>query len=103
MILEKERKAGETLWFEYHCWESHKSQDAKLWYHSHQKATVLGIADCDGINIASQEERYEAGMVLCYYVRFEDGFEAVATEDELLDSNSEFWRPDPPQAVQQKL
>ena len=32
---------GTVFFFEYRCWESHESCDAKLWYHSHQKVTVL--------------------------------------------------------------
>ena len=41
-------KLGKTLWFEYHCFESPKSVDADLWYHSHQKVSVLSIADEGG-------------------------------------------------------
>jgi hypothetical protein len=32
-------KLGKTYWFEYHCQDGHDSADAKLWCHSHQKAS----------------------------------------------------------------
>ena len=94
--LEKTRKIGQELWFEYHCWESSQSADAELWYHSHQKVIVLGMVENDGYDIPKQEDRYYAGCVLVYKIRFADGFEHDATEDELLDSKDEFCRPDPP-------
>ena len=34
--------------------------------------------------------------VNCYDVRFDDGFEGTAMEDELLDGETEYERPDPP-------
>jgi len=87
------RKPGQRLWFEYHCFESHDSGDAELWYRSHQKVTVIeplpfGKLDDE----ASVEDR--GGRV--YLVRFADGFEGHVTWDELLDSPTEFERPDPP-------
>jgi hypothetical protein len=94
--LENVRNPGEELWFEYHCWESPKSADAELWYHSHQKVVVLGMVPNDGMDIIKQKDRYEAAATLAYRIRFADGFESDAVEDELLDSQKEFNRPDPP-------
>ena len=93
---ENERKPGERLWFEYHCNESLDSPDAPAWLRSHQQCTVLSLnADCDGIGTYSQDERYECGCQLIYRVRFDDGLEWDVFEDELLDSQAEFQRPDP--------
>jgi hypothetical protein len=94
--VENARAVGQRLWFEYHCWESHESADAELWYHSHQECVVLGLVDCDGQDIYSQEERYYGACTLTYRVRFDDGQEFDAVEDELLDSRDEFTRVDPP-------
>lgn len=94
--VENARYVGQRLWFEYHCWESPKSADAELWYHSHQQCTVLGMVHCDGYDIHSQSERYEAACTIAYRVHFDDGFESDAVEDELLDSQNEFERADPP-------
>lgn len=89
-------KAGKRYWFEYHCNESHDSADAELWYHSHQKCTVLGMEDCDGKDIVSEDERYESGCVIVYRVRFDDGKEFSACEDELMTNKKNFCRPNPP-------
>lgn len=96
--FENTPKVGDRFWFEYHCWESHDSKDAKLWYHSHQQCEVLGMipnagVDCD---IRSQIERFEIGHQIVYRCRFDDGFEWDVFEDELLDDKSDFERPDPP-------
>jgi len=73
----------QEMWFEYHCFESHSSSDADLWYHSHQRCTVLGT-----IRSRSDFEMYA--------VRFKDGFMHEAGGDELFHSRSEFFRPNPP-------
>jgi hypothetical protein len=95
--IEDVRRIGETLFFEYHCFESDASQDAELWYRSHQKVEVLGFADNDGWDIKTLEERCECGCPIVYKIRFQDGFEGDAFEDELLDSEDEYYRPDPPE------
>ena len=96
MNHENERKLGDTCWFEYHCNESHKSEHAQVWYRSHQKVVILKLQDCDGIGIFSQKERFEEAIQLIYQVRWSDGFIHDVFEDELLDSNTEFCRPQPP-------
>lgn len=87
---------GKRFWFEYHCWESHESGDAEVWYHSHQQCTVLGFSDCDPCGFSTIEERGDAGACLVYRVRFDDGLEWEAFEDELMSSKDNFCRPDPP-------
>ena len=96
VIVEHLRPIGATLWFEYHCNESHSSSDAEVWYHSHQQAKVLSFAGCDPAFFATFIERGENGHVLLYRVRFVDGLEWDVFEDELLDSPEEFCRTDPP-------
>ena len=84
-----------TKLFEYHCYEGHDSQDAELWYHSHQKVSV---GECENPEEAkfSLQERQENGCPLAFKVTFSNGFKSTAMEDELLDSKKEFYRPDPP-------
>ena len=85
---------GKQYWFEYHCYEGHDSADAKLWYHSHQKATVLKRLE-NGIG-NTQQDRAEDGAPAVYQLQFEDGAIGAAFEDEVLDSPSQFERPAPP-------
>lgn len=87
---------GQKVWFEYRCWEDHDSQDAELWYRSHQEVVVLGFADCDPPVYATAEARAYFGHPIVYKVQFTDGFVAHATEDELMLSTDDFCRPDPP-------
>lgn len=94
--VENACRVGQRLWFEYHCWESHQSADAELWYHSHQECTVLGMVECDGADIFKQSDRYESGCIIVYRVRFDDGQEFDACEDELFENRDNFCRPDPP-------
>jgi hypothetical protein len=101
--IEYLRSPGQVLWFEYHCLESHDSCDAALWYRSQQRVTVLRLAPNDGyypaggvLPIPSFAERMECATPIAYSIRFADGFEADAVEDELLDSPLEFERPSPP-------
>jgi hypothetical protein len=88
--------ADSELWYEYHCNESHDSPDAPLWYRSHQRATVIEMADGQEFLDMTQAERAESGHPLTYRVRFKDGFEGVAYEDELIADPKDFCRPDPP-------
>lgn len=92
---------GETPFFEYHCWESHDSADADLWYRSHQRVTVLGEGDHDGKGMTF-EERCEAGHPKVYRIRFVDGHEGYALDDELMEDSSGFCRPDPPEPRKSK-
>lgn len=77
---------GERAFFEYHCNQSHDSEDAQLWYRSHQEVTVLGRGDDDG-HAATHAERAENGTPRIYSVRFDDGHEGEVFEDELLRSS----------------
>ena len=97
--LEGLRKRGDQVWFEYHCNESHDSAHAELWYHSHQKITILRIAKNDGMTTPSFEERCENGLPICYKIKFSDGYVHTATEDELFDNKRDFNRPDPPKPL----
>jgi len=87
---------GSKLWFEYHCNESPDSPDAPVWYHSHQKVTVLRVGDCDDIAFSTFIERANAGMPLVYKVKFNDELEWDVFEDELCLSRKDFDRPNPP-------
>jgi hypothetical protein len=91
------REPGSVLLFEYHCTEDHGSMDAEIWYRSHQKVTVIQCVNSDESGDMTQEERYENGEPLAYLCRFADGLEWELMEDELLDSDSEYERPDPPE------
>jgi len=66
--------------FEYHCWESENSVDIKLWRHTHQPVAVLYQLD-------------NPDQVM-YRVRFGDGLEYDVFEDELVNSPTEYERPD---------
>ena len=94
--VEQLARIGARYWFEYHCWESHDSGDADVWYHSHQQCTVLSFADCNPPAFTGFVERGEAGASLLYRVRFDDGLEWDVFEDELMTSRDHFERPDPP-------
>jgi len=89
---------GEEAHFEYHCLESMDSGDADLWLRSHQTVKVLGEAEWEkewgeGKSIT---ERIEAGMPKLYRIRFNDGHEGKAYEDELYTSPEHWVRDDPP-------
>lgn len=90
------REPGSILFFEYHCTEDHGSSDAEIWYRSHCKVTVLECCNLDEHTFDTRLERAERGEPLTYKVRFEDGLEWEMFEDELLDSESDYFRPDPP-------
>lgn len=85
---------GKNYWFEYHCWESHESADAKVWYHSHQKCLVLKMVE-EGCGHTFRQ-RADNGQQALFRVRFNDGVEWDVFEDELDTSKSFFERPDPP-------
>lgn len=86
---------GERPLFEYHCYEGHDSEDAELWYRSHQRVEVLGVEEHDGVGLTFAE-RLDFGHPKGYRVRFEDGFEGIALDDELMEDDTGFCRPDPP-------
>lgn len=54
------------------------------------------MVECDGHDIYKQADRYEAACTIAYRIRFDNGKEFDAVEDELMDSQEEFYRPDPP-------
>jgi len=91
-------EVGISRWFEYHCWESHKSADAELWYRSHQKVTVGKVLNPEFGDL-SYKERLDNGTPLVYEIVFSDGVKGTAFEDELLRSRKKFSRPDPPSRV----
>lgn len=89
---ERVRHPGEEALFEYHCFESMESGDAGLWLRSHQPVVVLEVLsdpDDDRDSILDRGGR-------TYKIRFRDGFEGVATWDELLNARDQYERPDPP-------
>jgi hypothetical protein len=91
---------GKEFWFEYHCFESPKSCDAELWYRTHNKVLVLSIVEHGCLD--TKLERLLEGCPRVYRVVFEDGFEYVVFEDELMESKEEFERPDAPKRNQQE-
>jgi hypothetical protein len=88
-------KVGKTFWFEYHCYESPDSCDAELWYRSHQQVKVIGVTEWSHDELS---DRIEDATPRVYRIRFNDGFEGDAWEDELVNSPDEFYRPNPPQS-----
>lgn len=57
-------------WFKYNCFESDKSIDAEIWYHTNQLVDVLHpLKDTD---------------IPMSRIRFSDGFECDAFNDELI-------------------
>lgn len=87
---------GQRAWFEYHCWESPESNDAPVWYRSHQQVTVLERQVNDGEGL-SWADRMDAGAPYTYLVRFDDGLVWTAFEDELDTTPDNWCRPDPPE------
>jgi hypothetical protein len=87
-------KIGKSYWFEYHCWESDESSDAELWHHSHQKVEIIAMTE-PGYG-DTEEQRFENTQTAMFKVRFSDGLESEAAEDEILESKKQFERPDPP-------
>jgi hypothetical protein len=87
-------KVGKSFLFEYHCLESSTSNDAEVWYRSHQNVKVLDIVELG--NGYTKEERGENGEPRVYNVQFEDGLTFDIFEDELINDSSEFYRPNPP-------
>ena len=88
------RSPGE-YWYEYHCLESHESSDAQLWYRSHQRVNVVGLED-KGYGQTFKDRIEEFGQPAVYKIIFKDGFEGVAWEDEILDSQDQFSQDPPP-------
>ena len=88
---------GESKLFEYHCWEDEQSADAELWYRSHSRVKVLGVSNGSERGLyKTKNERLENGVPVTYLIEFEDGFKGTAFEDELVNSEIEFFRPKPP-------
>lgn len=78
--MSDKRLAGGRRLFEYHCYEGEDSSDAELWYHTHQQVVVL-----------SKLKDAELPM---YHVRFVDGSEFDVFSDELVNTVSDYYRPD---------
>lgn len=87
-------KPGAVRWFEYHCNESDNSADAELWHRSHQLVTVGALTSEDFGG--TFKARCENGTPRVYAIRFSDGFEGEAFEDELLTWRKGYCRSDPP-------
>lgn len=92
--IPRKRRVGERAWFEYHCYEGHDSSDAQAWYRSHQQVTILAHEEVDEpyfLDDGSEATRYH------YRVRFADGHEHSAFDDELHNSPEGFgtqaWTP----------
>lgn len=110
-MIERLRKVGDRIWFEYHCKESHDSCDALIWYRSHTQATVIAgpFLDChaiiekdfEGENSIpkSFERRMNTALVLNYRLSFDDGFQADVFEDELFSNKERFSRSSPPPQI----
>lgn len=92
--------AGESAHYEYHCLESPESCDAPLWYRSHQPVQILGPNENDDawkyMGDLSLAERAGEGSPGTYRVRFPDGHEGDAWEDELFTDPKHWYKPDPP-------
>lgn len=86
-IRDDKRLAKGRRWFEYHCYEGEDSCDAELWRHTHQKVVVLR-------KLKDGEEIDEVDVGRMYRVKFNDGFEYDAFNDELVKDPSCFERPD---------
>ena len=94
----------EAAFFEYHCCQSHNSQDAELWYRSHQPVTVVRVENCDGLQFLEDGflRRLDDAVPIAYKIRFEDGTEAGAFEDELYTSPKPFcekYAPPPQEEI----
>lgn len=69
--------------FEYHCYEGEDSSDAELWHHTHQQVIVLNkLTNIDGFDVGKM-----------YRVRFGDGLEYDVSDDELMQSPNDYYRP----------
>lgn len=102
-MYENLKRISGMYYFEYHCLESPSSCDAQLWYRSHQKVKVLSMDLGDGEGIYSYMDRMEGGTPIIYKVKFKDGFIHDVFEDELLNSPSEYERPDPPKINKESI
>ena len=90
-------KIGKEFWFEYHCFESPLSVDAEIWYHTHQIVNVISISENGGGE--DMNDRLRNGEPRVYKIKFKDGFTCDAFEDELLNSQKEYSRPDAPKKL----
>lgn len=105
MSTKEDWQSGETAWFEYHCWESLESSDALAWLLSHQRVTIVGRdpSKDDAWEGSTFDERWDAGQPKVYTVRFADGLEWTAFEDELLTEQEDFCKSDPPDILTPEL
>ena len=101
-ILKNYWRKGELAYFEYHCDQSESSCDYPLYQHSHQIVKVLKISEMGyGRTLM---ERGENCMARVYRIRFSDGLEWDAFEDELLTSpryyQKRFAPPEEPESFE---
>lgn len=84
---------GEQAHYEYHCLQSPDSSDYHLWQRSHQPVQVLGPspnAEDFSDEYPTLKERGDEGVPKLYRVKFGDGHEDDAWEDELLTHPGHF-------------
>ena len=67
-------RPGDRVFFEYHCWQSEESCDAKLWHHTRQYATMVRV-------IVPPEIDEEVAPM--YEIRFDDGLTYDVNSDEV--------------------
>jgi len=67
-------KKGDRIFFEYHCWQSEHSADARLWHHTRQYAAVIGVLHYPRVD-RDNDPTYE--------VKFADGHIDEAQVDEV--------------------
>jgi hypothetical protein len=94
-------RSGETAYYEYHCNRSHDSEDAPLWYRSHQPVEVVAIAD-RGYG-RTLDQRLNNSQPHTYEVLFPDGFVGHAFEDELFTGPEHLdpaGGPPPPEEIE---
>jgi hypothetical protein len=82
---------GKTFWFEYHCDESKASNDYHLFLRSHSKVKVLSRSQDNNDEYPDEPK--------CFEIEFEDGFKCTVFDDELMNSQKEFYRPNPPEKI----
>lgn len=67
-------KKGDRVFFEYHCFQSEHSADARLWHHTRQYATVIDVLHYPRVD-RDNDPTYE--------VKFADGHIDEAQVDEV--------------------
>lgn len=88
--MDKRLARGRRL-FEYHCWESKESADAKLWQHTHQRVQVLE---------RTQHGHIDGPTPTMYRILFADGFQSEVWDDELVATFQDYERLDYPNVTE---